>query len=83
MKISVVTSESVGGFGWRVDPQEAEREFRWMRGLRGVTRLWHGVEVSDDLLPKQITDYIEEVYWEGVDHPLSIWGKPAREHRVN
>lgn len=77
--ISVVTSENVGGWEWRTDPVEAEALFRSMRGSRGLTRLWHDVDVS--AIPDgEIDNYIDEIYWNGIGYQEDVWGKPARAH---
>ena len=87
--ISIATSENVGGFEWRTDPAEAEKQFRVMRGSRGVTKLWHGIDVGD-MSGEEITDYVDSIYWgyapgipaddDGQAAQEKIWGKPARVH---
>jgi hypothetical protein len=84
--ISIVTSENVGGWEWRLDPADAEHLFRNMRGQLGVTKLWHGIDIGD-MAPRDIDDYVDSVYWgdgDGADEPVAgpneAWGEPARVH---
>lgn len=82
MKISIVTtspgtSESVGGFEWRTDPAEAEKVFRQFRTRGSTTRLWHDVEVQDDMTPEEVTDHVDYGYWQD---QTADWGEPARTY---
>lgn len=76
-KISIVTSENASGWEWRTEPAEAEAAFRAMRGLKGVTKLWHGVEVGE-MPGGNIDEYVDGIYWDGDQE--ATWGKPARVH---
>ena len=88
--ISIVTSENIGEFEWRTDPLEAEGQFRQMRGTRGVTKLWHGIDVGD-LRGEEITDYVDSIYWgwapgipaddDGQAAQEKAWGTPSKVHR--
>lgn len=87
MKISIVICEpladspnSVGAYEWRVDPEDAEREFRSLRGTGTVTRLWHGIDI-DAPTPDAVTECIDAVYWSYTPGPpLQVWGPPDREY---
>lgn len=90
MKIHIAVHEpdnfSVGGFEWRTDLPNAEREFRAFRGTSGTTMLFTDVDVPDHLADgesDEITDWVDELYWDGgLDVMRDILGEPAKTYSV-
>lgn len=69
-KIHVVISEpttdfGVGCFEWRIDPVEAERLFRQLRGNEASTYLYNDVTVPEELREDHdaITVWVDTIYW--------------------
>lgn len=75
------TDDGVGAFEWRKRLPEAEGAFRSLRGLDRVTRLWTNVTVPDTMTPEQVTEYVDDMYWNGnIVEQTNVWGDPELVH---